>query len=361
MYFIEKSQYVIIMQAAFLYNDIYRKSSFGEKHPITPKRISNVYDLANIMKFKDSLTFIHNQIASEEELSLFHDKNYIKVLKQTESTQKISKEDSKKYNLGTIDNPIFTEMYKRHATSTGSMVLASELITQKYNYIFSPAAGAHHGKYNKASGFCYFNDIVTGIIILKKKGFKRILYFDMDAHYGDGVIEHFKKDKDVFTISIHEEGLWPRTGNYEYDLKNNLINYPVKPGFNDKDFLNLFKKDIFLSNVRRFNPQIVLLQMGADCLKEDHMSKLELSNNAMMFLIKEIKKISKKIILMGGGGYNPWICLRAWIYNLATLINRIDLLKLNSESKYFLKSLKWKKEPKQEWITSIIDYPNIFN
>ena len=73
------------------------------------------------------------------------------------------------------------------------------------------------------------------------------------------------------------------------------------------------------------------------------------------------KKISKKIILMGGGGYNPWICLRAWIYNLATLINRIDLLKLNSESKYFLKSLKWKKEPKQEWITSIIDYPNIFN
>ncbi len=348
------------MQAAFLYNDIYRKSSFGKKHPITPKRISNVYDLAKIIKFKDNLRFINNDIASFEDLSLFHQKEYINVLKRTEETQKISKSDSKTYNIGTLDNPIFSEMYKRHAMSAGSLILASELIKKEYNYIFSPGAGAHHGKQNKASGFCYFNDIATGIIMLKKKGFNRIVYFDMDAHYGDGVVEYFRNDNSVLTISIHQENLWPRTGNYEYNAYTNLINYPVKPGFDDEDFLNLFEKDIFLSFIKKFKPQVVLLQMGADCLKEDHMSAMKLSNNAMMFLIKEIKKISNKIILMGGGGYNPWICLRAWIYNLATLIDRIDLLELNDESKNFLKKLKWKKEPKEHWLNSIIDQPNIF-
>ena len=78
--------------------------------------------------------------------------------------------------------------------------------------------------------------------MLKKKGFKRILYFDMDAHYGDGVVEYFRNDSKVLTISIHQEDLWPKTGNYEFDAVNNLINIPVKAGFNDKDFLKWIKK-----------------------------------------------------------------------------------------------------------------------
>ena len=46
-----------------------------------------------------------------------------------------------------------------------------------------------------ADGFCYLNDIAIAIIVLKAKGYKKILYFDMDAHYGDGIIEYFKKTK----------------------------------------------------------------------------------------------------------------------------------------------------------------------
>ena len=30
------------MNVAFIYNDIYRNSLFGENHPITEKRVSNV-------------------------------------------------------------------------------------------------------------------------------------------------------------------------------------------------------------------------------------------------------------------------------------------------------------------------------
>ena len=349
------------MKTAFLYNDIYRVSNFGKKHPITPKRISNVYDLAKCMNFQDSLKFINNKEATMEELSLFHDLDYIKILKKTEESQNISKNNAIKYNLGTPSNPIFKEMYKRHATSTGALILASELLTKNYNYIFSPGSGAHHGKPKKASGFCYFNDIAIGIIMLKKRGFKKILYFDMDAHYGDGVVEYFKEDSSVFTISIHQEGLWPRTGKYQFNTKTNIINYPVNPGFNDLDFLRLFKNDVFLSLIKKFKPQVTLLQMGADCLKEDHMSKMELSNNSMMFLIEQIKKVSKKIILMGGGGYNPWICLRAWIYNLATLTEKKDLLTLDKNSKDFLNNINWKFKPKKNWVNSIVDKPNIFD
>ena len=38
---------------------------------------------------------------------------------------------------------------------------------------------------SEASGFCYINDIVLGILILRKT-FSRILYVDLDLHHGDG-------------------------------------------------------------------------------------------------------------------------------------------------------------------------------
>lgn len=38
---------------------------------------------------------------------------------------------------------------------------------------------------DEASGFCYLNDAVLGILRLRQK-FDRILYIDLDLHHGDG-------------------------------------------------------------------------------------------------------------------------------------------------------------------------------
>ena len=91
------------------------------------------------------------------------------------------------------------------------------------------------------------------------------------------------------------------------------------------------------------------------------MSKLCLTNNSMKFTIEKFKNLSKNLIVMGGGGYNPWITLRAWIYNLATLANEDSKLNLNRKAKDFLKNIKWKKKPKQNWLNEITDLPNIFS
>jgi len=46
--------------------------------------------------------------------------------------------------------------------------------------------GLHHAKKCEASGFCYTNDIVLGILELLKIH-PRVLYLDVDVHHGDGV------------------------------------------------------------------------------------------------------------------------------------------------------------------------------
>lgn len=44
---------------------------------------------------------------------------------------------------------------------------------------------------DEASGFCYLNDVVLGILRLRRK-FDRILYVDLDLHHGDGKPFTFK-------------------------------------------------------------------------------------------------------------------------------------------------------------------------
>lgn len=38
---------------------------------------------------------------------------------------------------------------------------------------------------DEASGFCYVNDAVLGILRLREK-YERVLYVDIDLHHGDG-------------------------------------------------------------------------------------------------------------------------------------------------------------------------------
>ena len=50
---------------------------------------------------------------------------------------------------------------------------------------------------DEASGFCYVNDAVLGILKLREK-YDRVLYIDVDLHHGDGKRKHF-------IISVHSK------------------------------------------------------------------------------------------------------------------------------------------------------------
>ena len=82
------------------------------------------------------------------------------------------------------------------------------------------AGGLHHAKKAEASGFCYVNDIVLGILELLKFH-SRVLYIDIDVHHGllyhrfflsfttgDGVEEAFYTTSRVMTLSFHKFGFF---------------------------------------------------------------------------------------------------------------------------------------------------------
>ena len=82
---------------------------------------------------------------------------------------------------------------------------------------------------SQASGFCYVNDCVLGILELLKRH-QRVLYIDIDIHHGDGVEEAFYTTNRVMTVSFHKFGeYFPGTGDVHdvgYDAgKNYAINF----------------------------------------------------------------------------------------------------------------------------------------
>lgn len=107
------------------------------------------------------------------------------------------------------------------------------------------AGGLHHAKKREASGFCYINDIVLGILELLRS-YPRVLYIDIDCHHGDGVEEAFYTTDRVMTCSFHKFGeYFPGTGTQEDKGmgkgKYYTINVPLKDGITDEAFKTVFE------------------------------------------------------------------------------------------------------------------------
>jgi len=70
--------------------------------------------------------------------------------------------------------------------------------------------------FEKASGFCYINDVVIAIFSLTNR-FDRILYVDLDVHHCDGVQEAFYYSNRIVTLSFHRygAGFFPGTGSID--------------------------------------------------------------------------------------------------------------------------------------------------
>lgn len=280
---------------------------------------------------------------------------------RAEIEQKVDPETGALYNLGRIDNPIFPEMYRRPATSVGGALLAADLLADGIGIAYSPASGTHHAHPARASGFCYFNAPVLGIMRLLDRGFRRVLYVDLDAHHSDGVEAAFAGDGRVFMISVHQDDLWPRTGRVGDRAGGSARNLPVPRGFNDTEMAYLVEAAI-LPLARAFEAEALVLQTGADALADDPLSRLDLSNLALWDAVRSLAGLAPRLLVVGGGGYNPWSVGRCWA-GIWALLNGMDpAVAPTEEAKAVLRALTWNRaagrSPPERWFTTIADPPN---
>ena len=294
----------------FVGHDIYRRAAYGGNHPLAIPRVETAVDLCRDLGWIDPASWIESPAADTETLVRFHDSAYVEALRRADESGDISLETRRRFNLGTLENPIFPGVFRRASTSVGGSVEAArQALAGRIAY--HPAGGTHHGRPGRASGFCYFNDPVFAILTALGAGVSRLVYADLDAHHGDGVQDAFAADPKVYTISIHETGRWPHTGALDDTGGGQSCNLPVTAGFADAD-LKLLLAEVVLPLVRRVEPEIMIVACGADGLEGDPLSRMQLSNRALWSAVSALVSEAPGSVVLGGGGYNPWTVARCW-------------------------------------------------
>jgi acetoin utilization protein AcuC len=310
-------------RCSFIFSEDLLKYKFNSDHPFNQFRLTLTVDLLKKVNALSSHQICIPRIATEEELYLIHDPDYVNAVKLAGLGQ-ISENIAENFGMGTEDNPIFPQMHEATSLQVGGTLTAVDLVMSgAVDHALHLGGGLHHGFRGKASGFCIYNDCSVAIKYLQKKYQARVLYVDTDAHHGDGVQFSFYDDPNVCTLSIHETGryLFPGTGNINerghgkgYGFSFNI---PIDAFTEDDSFLDTYTSAI-KEVAEFFKPDVILTQNGADAHYLDPLTHL----SATMKSYRTIPKIAHQIahqycdgrwIAVGGGGYDIWrVVPRAW-------------------------------------------------
>jgi len=134
----------------------------------------------------------------------------------------------------------------------------------------------------------------------------------------------------------------------------------VPPGFNDTE-MRLLLNDAILPLVRAHRPDAVFLQCGADALEEDPLAKLSLSNNAHWSAVAALQDAAPRLVVTGGGGYNPYTVGRCWAGAWATLNGFEIPARTTPAAEAVLRGLTYNRaagrNPPEHWFTTLRDAP----
>ncbi len=292
-------------------------------HPLDPRRLLATLDLleeAGLLRKEESAAA---SPATDDELTLFHRKGYVELVKALSSTSPEPHflEEAREHGLGTQDNPIFPGMHEAYAAAAGLTLAAARAVASgEVLHAMNIAGGLHHAHRERASGFCVYNDIALALTWLTRQAGFRVLYVDIDAHHGDGVQFAFYDDPSVCTLSLHETGrfLFPGTGEIgERGVgrgRGFSLNLPLEPFTEDGAFLAALE-ELVPAVAAFFGPDIVVSQHGCDGHALDPLSDLSLTTAAYEGAARLIHRVAHehaggRWLALGGGGYEVSVVAR---------------------------------------------------
>jgi acetoin utilization protein AcuC len=310
-----------------LWDDSLIQYDFGPGHPMDPVRIALTFSLARRMGVLSvpSVTMADPVPATDAELELVHDPDYIEAVRQAGRWLSAAPQ----YGLGTPDDPVFSGMHEASALVTGATLAAARAVwSGACGHGASISGGLHHAMRGSASGFCVYNDPAVAIKWLLSAGASRVAYVDVDVHHGDGVQAAFYDDPRVLTISLHEHPatLFPGTGlpgeTGTGQGEGYAVNVALPAGTSDAGWLRAFDA-VVPPLLRAFKPEILVTQHGCDSHRLDPLANLQLTVDAQRQAAVWLHDLAHELcagrwVLTGGGGYAVvQVVPRTWTHLLA--------------------------------------------
>jgi histone deacetylase 1/2 len=325
-------------RVCYYYDSGIANVDYGPNHWMVPRRVDMAHALVRSYGLLGDMRRLRTRHATEAEICAVHDREYVELLRdltpEAYNSDKSVRGRAERFDIGTvvsncnIDNPVIAGLWdycQRYAG--GSLSAARALAGGESDVAINWSGGMHHACDDKASGFCYVNDITLAISELLRH-FRRVLYLDIDVHHGDGVEAAFAESNRVMTVSFHQRtpGFFPlNTGLVDHvgsgEGLYRTLNVPMKQGMDDDGYQRMFRP-IMTKVMAVFQPEAVVMQCGADSLSGDRLGRLNLSIAGHAQCVGFMRGFNVPLLLLGGGGYTVNHVAACWCYETAVAVGK---------------------------------------
>ncbi len=171
----------------------------------------------------------------------------------------------------------------------------------------------HHATADRAMGFCLFNNVAIAARWAREEaGLERVLVVDWDVHHGNGTQDIFYDDPSVFYLSFHLSGHYPGTGQSEQrgsgvgEGATRNVPFPYRV---EREYYLETYRDTVTDTLAAFEPELVLVSAGFDCLAGDPLGGLLLEpedlHGMTRLLVEEARAAEGRVVVALEGGYVP--------------------------------------------------------
>jgi len=294
------------MKVAVVKDEIFLKHYPGDYHPERPERLAQIYrrlaepDLAELVKD------LSPRPATAEELLWNHAREHI---------ERIAATAGKPHAQLDPDTATSPDSYEAALNAVGAQFVGLEAL-------FEGSSGAvfalvrppgHHAEYNRAMGFCLFNNVALAAhYALKRLKCERVLIVDWDLHHGNGTQHSFYESAQVLYFSTHQFPYYPGTGRIEEigegPGRGFTVNVPLPAGCQDEDYACVFR-EILVPVAEGFKPDVILVSAGFDIYFADPLGGMSVTPIGVAYLTRVVKDLAQRLcsgrlLLTLEGGYN---------------------------------------------------------
>jgi acetoin utilization deacetylase AcuC-like enzyme len=292
---------------ALIHNQNHVMHRSDSTSPEDPERLTRVmqYLSGRTTIFTDGIAKLVTkfQPATDTEVSLVHDANYIEFIKRYSAKGGGFLGDS---------TYIAPNSYKVALHAVGGAIEAAKCVMSgefpsSFALVRPPG---HHSSTDRFGGFCIFNNAaITARWLQKNSSAGKIMMVDLDAHAGDGTMRIFYDDPTVFTISLHRDphDFYPHDG-FTHQIgtgkgRGYCANIEMPEGSGDDDYM-LALDTIVLPLVGEYKPNVLLVPIGYDAHYAEKQTGMQMTQNGYYRMISALRQFKLPTVLVFEGGYS---------------------------------------------------------
>jgi histone deacetylase 11 len=268
-------------------------------HPFDAYKYGKMMDLLLAGDIVTPNDVIPPDILTEEDYLCVHPPSYISTWTDPEVLAEIFEVDYLRNVTGKQARERFLPPFSLMAG--GTLRAAREAL--RCGTAFNIGGGFHHAHADHGSGFCLIADTAVAIRVLLRDGLiSRAAIIDCDVHQGDGNAAIFAHDDNVYTLSFHQEDLFP----FEKQVSNRDV--PFAAGIRDGDYIALVHEHAPQA-LDDHKPDIVFYVGGSDVHRHDQLGGALLSTEGIIerdeFVWSEARRREIPFVMVLAGGYFP--------------------------------------------------------